>query len=378
MKKTLTALLLALALLTGGAAAFSDVDGGLYYAAPIAWAVERGITTGTSESTFSPDSLCTRGQIITFLWRAAGSPEPERTDSPYGDVFPGALNQDIYKAILWACGAGITVPENPGGASFSPGEACDRAQAVLFLWRWSGSPEAGAPAAFTDVSPDADYAPAVAWAVENGITSGTSEDTFSPGEPCTRGQIVTFLYRCVNEAAPGEKVHIPEDLVPSSPEPEAEAPRPLQTYTGTGEARSLGLDGSEFTTEGIYDAEVTVDVYSPYEAVFTIDIPFPLYQACTYLVRFDNPEKRDTSYLFIFQRWDEAFADMIPWEDDHNSLRFVDTSGRDGFLSVHQDWSGDDRIGGSLVRRVTFSPGSCFTFDMLNGYTPSCHVSTSR
>ena len=80
MKKTLTALLLALALLTGGAAAFSDVDGGLYYAAPIAWAVERGITTGTSESTFSPDSLCTRGQIITFLWRAVGRPEPEREE----------------------------------------------------------------------------------------------------------------------------------------------------------------------------------------------------------------------------------------------------------------------------------------------------------
>lgn len=376
MKRTLTALILALALLTGSAAAFSDVDEGLYYAAPIAWAVERGITTGTTGDTFSPDALCTRGQIITFLWRAAGSPEPQSLESPFRDVTPD-MNADIYKAILWAGETGIIGPENLDADSFSPAAPCDRSEAMLFLWRYSGSPASGAPAAFTDVSPEADYAPAVAWAVENGITSGTSESTFSPGEPCTRGQIATFLYRCVNEAGPGEKVVITEDPVPSAPEPE-ETARPLQTYTGTGEARSLGLDGSEFTTEGVYEAKVTVEVYSPYEAVFTIDIPFPLYQACSYLVRFDNPEKRDTSYLFTFLRWDEAFADMIPWEDDHNILRFVDTSGRDGFLSVHQDCSGDDRIGGSLVRRVTLSQGSYFTFDMLDGYTPSCHVSTSR
>lgn len=376
MKRTLTAFFLALALLTGSAAAFSDVDEGLYYAAPIAWAVENSITTGTTGDTFSPDALCTRGQIITFLWRAAGSPEPSSLESPYGDVIPG-MNQDIYKAVLWAGEAGIIGPENLDGNRFSPAAPCGRSEAVLFLWRYAGSPEAGAPAAFTDVLPDADCAPAVAWAVENGITSGTSESTFSPGEPCTRGQIVTFLYRCVNEAAPGEKAVFTEDPIPSAPAPEEPA-RPMQTYTGTGEAHSLGLDGSEFTSEGVYEASVTVEVYSPYEAVFTIDIPFPLYQASSYLVRFDNPEKHDASYLFIFQRWDEAFADMIPWEGDHDQLRFVDTSGQDAFLSVHQDTSGDDRIGGSLVRRVTISPGSYFTFDMLSGYVPTCHVSTSR
>ena len=375
MKKTLAAFLLALALLTGSAAAFSDVDEGLYYAAPIAWAVERGITTGTSGDTFSPDALCTRGQIITFLWRAAGSPEPESPDSPYGDVTPD-MNQDIYKAILWAGGAGIIGPENLDADSFSPAAPCDRSEAMLFLWRYSGSPEAGSPAAFTDVFPDADYAQAVAWAVESGITSGTSESTFSPGEPCTRGQIATFLYRCVNEA--GEKAALPEDPVPAASAPEPEEARPLRTYTGTGEARSLGLDGSEFTSDGVYEAKVTVDVYSPCEAVFTIDIPFPLYQACSYLVRFDSPQSSDGSYIFIFQRWDEAFADMIPWEGDHDAFRFVDTSGKDAFLSVRQDNAGDDRIGGALVRRVTFSPGSYFTFDMLDGYAPTCSVTTSR
>ena len=377
MKKTLITLVLALTLLTVGASAFSDVDEGLYYAVPISWAVERGITTGTSEDTFSPDSLCTRGQIITFLWRSAGSPDPKSTESPYGDVTPD-MNRDIYRAILWAGETGIIGPENLDADSFSPTAPCDRSETMLFLWRYAGSPDAGAPAAYTDVSPEADYARAVAWAVETGITSGTSDSTFSPGEPCTRGQIVTFLYRCVNEASSGEKVVLPEDPEPSSPDPEPkEETRPMRTYSGTGEARSLGLDGSEFTSEGLYEAEVTVEVYSPKEAVFTINLPYPLYQACTYLVRFQNPETPGSSCSFIFHRWDEAFADIIPWEGDHDSIRFVDSSGQDGSLSVRQDTSGDDRFGGSLVRRVTFSEDSDYTFDMLGDGTVSCSVTTS-
>ena len=134
MKKTLITLVLALTLLTVGASAFSDVDEGLYSAAPIAWAVERGITTGTSGDSFSPDTLCTRGQIITFLWRAAGSPEPRGTESPYSDVNPD-MNADIYRAILWAGETGIIGPENPDADSFSPAAPCDRSEAMLFLWR---------------------------------------------------------------------------------------------------------------------------------------------------------------------------------------------------------------------------------------------------
>lgn len=374
MKKTLAALFLALTLLTGGAAAFSDVDEGLYYAAPIAWAVEQGITTGTSEDTFSPDALCTQGQILTFLWRAAGSPQADEELLPPG-LTAESVSSSFRAAIAWAYQAGIL----SGAAALNPSAPCGRGMAMSFLWHYSGAPSASAPGAFTDVPPAASYAQAVAWAVEQGITSGTSETTFSPNEPCTRGQIATFLYRCLNEADPGEKVPLPEEPLPSlsAPEPEEEA-RPLRTYTGTGEAHSLGLDGSEFTSDGVYEAEFTVDVYSPYEAEFTIQVPFPLFQACNYLIRFDNPEKPGQSYLFIFLRWDEAFADMIPWEGDHNSIRFVDTSDTDGFLSVHQDASGDDRIGGSLVRRVTFSQGSYFTFDMLDGCIPSCYVSTNR
>lgn len=379
MKKKLAVLFLTLlagcGLLAVPASAFSDVDEGLYYAAPIAWAVERGITTGTSEDTFSPDALCTRGQIITFLWRAAGSPEPRSMESPYSDVTPG-MNAEFYRAILWAGENGIIRFDDLDADTFSPNIPCDRSATVRFLWRYTGSPDAGVCDTFTDVSPEADYAQAVAWAVEAGITSGTTDSTFSPGETCTRGQIVTFLYRCLNEAASAEK--IPDDPIPLAPAPEPqEELRPLRTYLGDGPARSLGLDGSEFTSEGLYEAEVTVDVYSPHEAVFTVGVPFPLYQACNYLVRFDNPEKPGESYIFTFLRWDEAFADMIPWEGDHNRVRFVDTSGQEGFLSIQHDYSGDDRTGGRLVRRVTFSPDSYFSFDMLSGFTVSCSVTAN-
>ena len=118
-------------------------------------------------------------------------------------------------------------------------------------------------------------------------------------------------------------------------------------------------------------------VADTYEAVFTVNVPFPLYQACSYQVRFQDPETPGNSYVFTFHRWDEAFADMIPWEGDHDSLLFVDTGRPDGSVSVQQDSGGDDRIGGSLVRRVTFSPDSDFTFDMLGDFSLSCSVATS-
>lgn len=369
MKKTLAAFFLALILLTGGTAAFSDVDEGLYYAAPIAWAVERGITTGTSETTFSPDALCSQGQILTFLWRAAGSPRADAGTFPPG-LTADSVSPSFRTAVSWAYQAGIL----SGAAGLNPAAPCSRGMAMSFLWHYAGSPAASAPGAFTDVPPAASYAQAVAWAVESGITSGTSETTFSPDEPCTRGQIATFLYRCLNES--GEKVQLPEEPAPqpsAEPEPE-EKSQPLRTCTGMGTARSLGLDGSEFTSEDVYEAKVTVDIYSPYEAVFTVKVPFPLFQACTYTVRFDDPEQSGRSYLFTFLRWDEAFADIISWEGTHNRFQFTDTSDQDGALSIQQDYSGDDRIGGSLVRRVTISQDSYFDFGMLDGYTLSCEV----
>ena len=371
MKKTLAALTLALALLTVNAAAFSDVDEGLYYAAPIAWAVDEGVTTGTTETTFSPDVLCTRGQLITFLWRCAGSPEPQSMESPYGDVTPD-MNRDIYKAILWAGETGVIQFDDLDADTFSPNAPCHRSSAVRFLWRYAGSPDAGVPDAFTDVSPEADYAQAVAWAVEAGITSGTTDSTFSPGEPCTRGQIVTFLYRCMNEDAGSSAA--PADPAPAQTAP-ADPPRPLRTLTGRGDAYSLGLDGSEFTSEEAYEAEAVVDIYSSTEAVITVQVPFPLFQACSYAVRFDDPEGLGGGCAFTCLRWDEAFSDMIPWEGEPVQFLFTDMSGKQaGCAAAIEE---EHRTDGVLSWRVVFPSGS-FSFDALDGYALSCEVTASR
>ena len=375
MKKKLAALALTLAVLTVPAAAFSDVDAGLYYAAPIAWAVERGITTGTTETTFSPDAFCTRGQIITFLWRAAGSPEPERTESPFADV-TSDMNPDFYRAILWACDQGVIGPEDLSAGSFSPNSPCTRAATMGFLWRYAGSPAASAPGAFTDVDPEADYAKAVAWAVETGITAGTAETTFSPLAFCSRGQIAAFLYRCMNETPaedPAEEPAGPSQTPSAQPEV-----RPLRTCTGTGKAYSLGLDGSDFTSDNVYEAEVRVDIYSPYDAVFTVTAPFPLFQACSYSVWFDDPQNPGEGYMFTCLRWDEAFADILPWEGEHYEFRFTDTTGtnRKGttFISRHLE---DDRMGGSVSWQVTLVSGGGFNYHLLEGYELSCVVSSN-
>lgn len=168
---------------------FRDVDSNAYYADAVAWAVEEGITNGNTATTFAPGNPCTRAQIVTFLWRAAGSPASYGAN-PFTDVEPGAY---YYDAVLWAVEKGIT-----GGTTattFSPGRACTRAQTVTFLYRYEGSPATTTPNPFTDVAEGVYYTNAVLWAVENGITGGTTAATFSPDSVCTRGQIVTFLYR---------------------------------------------------------------------------------------------------------------------------------------------------------------------------------------
>ena len=171
-----------------GTTGFTDVSASAYYADAVAWAVSQGITTGTSATTFSPDASCTRGQIVTFLWRAAGSPSPKGTSS-FADV---PAESYYAQAVAWAVENGIT--NGTGEGTFSPDTPCDRSQSVTFLFRALGGETAG-DAAFSDVPAGSYYASAVAWAAEKGITTGTSSTTFSPNDTCTRGQIVTFLYR---------------------------------------------------------------------------------------------------------------------------------------------------------------------------------------
>ena len=170
---------------------FVDVATGSYYEDAVDWAVENGITKGTDDTHFSPDGICTRAQAVTFLWRTAGSPEPKTNTMPFTDVNAGSY---YYDAVLWAVENGIT--EGTSDTTFSPNMTCTRAQIVAFLWRSEKSPAAGTANPFADVKSDAYYADAVLWAVKENITKGTTSTTFSPDADCTRAQIVTFLWRC--------------------------------------------------------------------------------------------------------------------------------------------------------------------------------------
>lgn len=170
-------------------AGFNDVAPDAYYADAVTWAVEKGITVGTGADTFSPNSSCTRAQIVTFLWRAAGSPIVEETNI-FDDVTPDSF---YYNAVQWAVAQGITV--GTGGNTFSPDATCTRAQAVTFLYGFERSPAVSVGNTFTDVAGGAYYTDAVQWAVDKGVTVGTSSTTFSPNATCTRSQIITFLYR---------------------------------------------------------------------------------------------------------------------------------------------------------------------------------------
>ena len=168
---------------------FRDVKQSDYYYDAVKWAVEKGITEGTGANIFSPNASCTRAQMVAFLWRAAGSPAPKSAANPFKDV---GANDYYYAAVLWAVENGIT--SGTGADTFAPDATVDRGQTVTFLHRAAGSPLAG-NSGFSDVSDGAYYAKAVAWAAENGITGGTGNGKFSPNADCTRGQIVTLLYR---------------------------------------------------------------------------------------------------------------------------------------------------------------------------------------
>lgn len=170
---------------------FVDVATGSYYEDAVDWAVENGITQGTDDTHFSPDGICTRAQAVTFLWRAAGSPEPETRAMPFTDIPVGSY---YYDAVLWAVENGIT--KGTSNTTFSPNMTCSRAQIVAFLWRSEKSPAAGTANPFADVKSTAYYAGAVLWAVREDITKGTTSTTFSPDADCSRAQIVTFLWRC--------------------------------------------------------------------------------------------------------------------------------------------------------------------------------------
>ncbi len=173
---------------------FVDVPSGSYFEEAVNWAVANGITTGTSATTFDPDGICTRAQAVTFLWRAAGSPAPANSATPFTDV---AADSYYAQAVAWAVKNGIT--KGTSDTTFSPDAHCSRAQIVTFLWRAQKSPVVTAANPFADVSVDAYYVNAIQWAVSEGVTTGTSAVTFSPDADCTRAQIVTFIWRALGK-----------------------------------------------------------------------------------------------------------------------------------------------------------------------------------
>ncbi len=172
-----------------GSTIFTDVPTGEYFYAPVLWAVQNGITNGTGPTTFGPYEGCTRAQAVTFLYRNAGQPDVTGVN-PFTDVAP---TDYFYKAVIWAVQSGIT--KGTDEHTFSPNDICQRAHIVTFLYRAKGSPSVGAPENFFDVGPTDYFYDAVRWAVITGVTNGTGDNTFSPYDTCTRGQIVTFLYR---------------------------------------------------------------------------------------------------------------------------------------------------------------------------------------
>ncbi len=173
---------------------FQDVAQDQYYAVPVGWAVDNGITKGTSNVDFSPASPCTRAQVVTFLWRAEGSPKATSTANPFSDVASSAY---YYDAVLWAVEKGIT--SGTSATTFSPDAPCTRAQVVTFLWRYFGHLPMSGTNPFTDVKSGEYYRDAVLWALAKGVTQGETATTFGPDNTCTRGQIVTFLYRALKK-----------------------------------------------------------------------------------------------------------------------------------------------------------------------------------
>lgn len=172
---------------------FTDVAETDYFYEPVRWAVANSITDGTSDTTFSPKDACTRGQVVTFLWKAMGSPEPGKKDNPFADVENDAYYAD---AVLWATEEGIT--SGTTETTFSPEEPCNRAQVVTFLWAAAAKPTpVKTTTGFTDVTETDYYLDPVLWAFENGVTEGATDTRFGAGDVCTRAQVMTFLWKAM-------------------------------------------------------------------------------------------------------------------------------------------------------------------------------------
>ena len=238
------------------AQAFSDVSPNAYYKTAVDWAASEGITSGSDQDHFSPDELCSRAQTVTFLWRVSGSPAVSG-NNPFTDVAP---EDYFYQAVLWAVQNGIT--SGTSATEFSPYQQVTRAQVAAFLHRAAGSPEAQSMAGFADVSSSAYYADAVSWAAASGITTGTSSSAFSPDKACTRAEIATFLYRSQNGSS---QTTTPEPAPNPTPTPTPEVTdKPVSDLTKIDEKR-------EETRPEIVESDEKEDTREPHETPCVTD-----------------------------------------------------------------------------------------------------------
>ncbi len=256
MKKLTCFLLTLLALLTlasplaaAAESGFADVPTGAWFSEAVDWAVDAQITQGTGADTFTPDEGCTRAQIVTFLYRAAGEAEnPAPASSAFSDVAPEAY---YAGPIAWAVAKGVTV--GTGETTFSPNDTCTRAQIVTFLFRAAGSPAASAyDGSFSDVAASAYYAQAVQWAVAQGITKGTGEGQFSPDKTCTRAEAVTFLMRCA-QAAPTQPTEPVQPTQPTQPTEPARKHVLVVYFSATGNTRPLAQTVAALLDADLYE-----------------------------------------------------------------------------------------------------------------------------
>uniref|UniRef100_UPI00263233C3 S-layer homology domain-containing protein n=1 Tax=uncultured Dysosmobacter sp. TaxID=2591384 RepID=UPI00263233C3 len=320
---TLTTLVLPASAVTNP---FKDVPSNQYYYEPVLWAVGKGITNGTSATTFSPNQKCTRAQAVMFLWNAAGKPEPASNSNPFKDV---PTNQYYYKAVLWAVGKGIT--SGTSKTEFSPNQGCTRGQIMTFVWRYAGMPSgAGTANPFKDVPTNQYYYQPVLWAVGKGITNGTSTTTFSPNQTCTRGQIMTFLYNYevkVKNAAGGQQKPTPTPTPKPTPTP-TPTPKPSASPNTTPEVK---YEYSIFTFGG------TLELLKKDNALYS-DVGNLFY------IETNNPN-RDTYKIVYFG----ADGERIPVNDPIDDLDDVDLN----------DIKGSNKNSSGFVTNITFSSDDC-------------------
>lgn len=320
---------------------FSDIAAGTYYYDAVLWAVGKAITNGVGQGRFDAEGYCTRAQAVTFLWRAAGSPQPTANYNPFGDVAPNAY---YYNAVLWAVEQGIT--NGVGLGVFGADRQCTRAQIATFLYRMAEETSGGAATPFSDVAAGTYYYDAVRWAVAAGITNGIGDGKFAPDQQCTRGQIVTFMYRGKGLFEPAV-----EEAPEEEQEEEAQIPQDAWRFYNKYDGYSL-MVGEEFYVDfslagvmaKLYSADTVIEIYK--QSLSEIAAEYYVNQLYTFL---ENTTDHTLTMREI-QRYAGRMAQVTAWhrdalakvQGDKNYYLYFDVIEADAVYSIYIKSSRED------------------------------------